>query len=144
MVLILSRNATSIHSLLVDGASPAYQCTFACTLHLHTRPLSVGRRQEPRAQTPSSSTVDEYFLPSSLSLSSRISSKRQRRSTLVAILLDRRTKREREMGDKKRQGQRTNTRSDLDPLWEDPFRFLSERSKDDDEGNPETATPLPR
>lgn len=69
MVLILSRNATSIHSLLVDGASPAYQCTFACTLHLHTRPLSVGRRQEPRAQTPSSSTVDEYFLPSSLSLS---------------------------------------------------------------------------
>lgn len=92
MVLILSRNATSIHSLLVDGASPVYQCTFACTLHLHTRPLSVGRRQEPRAQTPSSSTVDEYFLPSSLSLSSRISSKRQRRSTLVAILLDRRTK----------------------------------------------------
>lgn len=132
-----------------EHSQPPRQWRLTCiSMHLRLHPSFAYSTSLGRAETRAP-RLDTFFLDSrrvllaiqSLSLSPRISSKRQRRSTLVAILLDRRTKREREMGDKKRQGQRTNTRSDLDPLWEDPFRFLS---KDDDEGNPETATPLPR
>lgn len=118
MVLILLRNATSIHSRL-DARRWRLTCI---SMHLRLHPsfaysTSLGRRQEPRAQTPSSSTsTSSCHSATSLSLCfpPRIS-QRQRRSHSRPHPLGR-LKREGETGDKKRQEARNN----FDPL---PFAF---------------------
>lgn len=118
MVLILLRNATSIHSRL-DARRWRLTCI---SMHLRLHPsfaysTSLGRA-ETRASRLDTFFLDEYFfLPFSyisLSLSPRIS-QRQRRSHSRPHPLGR-LKREGETGDKKRQEARNN----FDPL---PFAF---------------------
>lgn len=151
MVLILLRNATSIHSRL-DARRWRLTCI---SMHLRLHPsfaysTSLGRRQEPRAQTPSSSTSTSCHPATSTSLSFSLSriSQRRRRSHSRRHPLGTKTRERIQMAIKRDK----STRSDFDPL---PFAFsgqissslcrnlaLFSRSKDD--GNPEMATPVPR
>lgn len=123
MVLILLRNATSIHSRL-DARRWRLTCI---SMHLRLHPsfaysTSLGRRQEPRAQTPSSSTSTSCHPATSTSLSlslSRISQRRRRSHSRRHPLgtKTRERKRENPNGDKKRQEHTQRFRSS-------PFRFL--------------------
>lgn len=83
-----------------EHSQPPRRWRLTCiSMHLRLHPSFAYSTSLGRAETRAP-RLDTFFLDSrrvllaiqSLSLSPRISSKRQRRSTLVAILLDRRTK----------------------------------------------------